>query len=259
MSALAAVARRAAAGRHRDRSCTTPAAIGTCSACSRTCSARTRWAIRNVLLVTGDPPRVGDYPDATAVFDVDSIGLTNVVARLNRRPRHRRAADRPADRVPHRRGGESRRARPRRRAAPLRVQGRGGRRVRDHPAGLRRRRRSRTFLRRIGGTRDSDPRRHHAAREPAPRRVHGQRGARRAVPDAVVERMRRAENDGRAAAEGLAIAREWRPRSGRWCRDCRFRRPPGRVDAALEVMERAAAVLSAVSARGPFFVRLPAR
>jgi homocysteine S-methyltransferase len=39
--------------------------------------------IRNVLLVTGDPPYAGDYPDATAVFDVDSIGLTNVVARLN--------------------------------------------------------------------------------------------------------------------------------------------------------------------------------
>ncbi len=40
--------------------------------------------IRNLLLITGDPGRVGDYPDATAVFDVDSIGLTNVVARLNR-------------------------------------------------------------------------------------------------------------------------------------------------------------------------------
>ncbi|MBA3639393.1 MAG: methylenetetrahydrofolate reductase, partial [Acidobacteria bacterium] len=40
--------------------------------------------IRNVLLVTGDPPAAGDYPDATAVFDVDSIGLTNVVTRLNR-------------------------------------------------------------------------------------------------------------------------------------------------------------------------------
>jgi homocysteine S-methyltransferase len=39
--------------------------------------------IRNLLLITGDPGRVGDYPDATAVFDVDSIGLTNVVARLN--------------------------------------------------------------------------------------------------------------------------------------------------------------------------------
>ncbi len=40
--------------------------------------------LRNLVLVTGDPRSVGDYPDATAVFDVDSIGLTNVVSRLNR-------------------------------------------------------------------------------------------------------------------------------------------------------------------------------
>jgi homocysteine S-methyltransferase len=40
--------------------------------------------VRNVLIITGDARSVGDYPDATAVFDVDSIGLTNVVARLNR-------------------------------------------------------------------------------------------------------------------------------------------------------------------------------
>jgi methionine synthase I (cobalamin-dependent)/5,10-methylenetetrahydrofolate reductase len=40
--------------------------------------------VRNLLIITGDPPKVGDYPDATAVFDVDSIGLTNVVSRLNR-------------------------------------------------------------------------------------------------------------------------------------------------------------------------------
>lgn len=39
--------------------------------------------IKNVLLVTGDPPKMGTYPDATAVFDVDSIGLTNVVNYLN--------------------------------------------------------------------------------------------------------------------------------------------------------------------------------
>lgn len=39
--------------------------------------------LRNLLLITGDPGRVGDYPDATAVFDVDSIGLTNVVSRFN--------------------------------------------------------------------------------------------------------------------------------------------------------------------------------
>lgn len=40
--------------------------------------------IRNLLLITGDPPKLGDYPDATAVFDVDSIGLTNVVNFLNK-------------------------------------------------------------------------------------------------------------------------------------------------------------------------------
>jgi homocysteine S-methyltransferase len=40
--------------------------------------------VRNLLLVTGDPPRLGDYPDATAVFEVDSIGLTNLAAQLNR-------------------------------------------------------------------------------------------------------------------------------------------------------------------------------
>jgi homocysteine S-methyltransferase len=39
--------------------------------------------IRNLMVVTGDARTVGDYPDATAVFDVDSIGLTNVVTRLN--------------------------------------------------------------------------------------------------------------------------------------------------------------------------------
>jgi homocysteine S-methyltransferase len=39
--------------------------------------------VRNLMAVTGDARSVGDYPDATVVYDVDSIGLTNVVARLN--------------------------------------------------------------------------------------------------------------------------------------------------------------------------------
>ena len=92
--------------------------------------------MRNVLLVTGDPRSVGDYPDATAVFDVDSIGLTNVVSRLNRgldvggqaigRPRPSTSAwsATPAPR-------------PGRRDPALRVQGRGGRRVRGDAAGVR--------------------------------------------------------------------------------------------------------------------------
>ncbi len=40
--------------------------------------------LRNLLIVTGDPPKMGPYPEATAVFDIDAIGLTNLVARLNR-------------------------------------------------------------------------------------------------------------------------------------------------------------------------------
>jgi homocysteine S-methyltransferase len=39
--------------------------------------------LRNVLAITGDPPKVGNYPQATAVFDIDSIGLVNVIHRLN--------------------------------------------------------------------------------------------------------------------------------------------------------------------------------
>ncbi len=39
--------------------------------------------LRNMLLVTGDPPKLGDYPDATGVFDIDAIGLTNMVNQLN--------------------------------------------------------------------------------------------------------------------------------------------------------------------------------
>ena len=40
--------------------------------------------VRNILALTGDPPRVGDYPTGTGVWDVDSIGLVEVLARLNR-------------------------------------------------------------------------------------------------------------------------------------------------------------------------------
>ncbi|MHB8303504.1 MAG: bifunctional homocysteine S-methyltransferase/methylenetetrahydrofolate reductase [Acidobacteriaceae bacterium] len=40
--------------------------------------------LRNILCLTGDPPKLGNYPDATAVFDVDAIGLVNIVRNLNR-------------------------------------------------------------------------------------------------------------------------------------------------------------------------------
>src|SRR4029079_7740168 len=39
--------------------------------------------LRNLLLITGDPPKMGPYPEATAVFDIDSIGLTNMANLMN--------------------------------------------------------------------------------------------------------------------------------------------------------------------------------
>src|SRR5581483_982405 len=39
--------------------------------------------VRNLICITGDPPRMGSYPDATAVFDVDAIGLVNIAKNLN--------------------------------------------------------------------------------------------------------------------------------------------------------------------------------
>ena len=46
--------------------------------------------VRNLICITGDPPRMGTYPDATAVFDVDAIGLVNIVKQPESWPGHRR-------------------------------------------------------------------------------------------------------------------------------------------------------------------------
>ena len=40
--------------------------------------------IRNVVVITGDPPKVGDYPDATGVYDVDSILALDIIDSYNR-------------------------------------------------------------------------------------------------------------------------------------------------------------------------------
>jgi homocysteine S-methyltransferase len=40
--------------------------------------------VKNLVIITGDPPKLGDFPDATAVYDLDSIGILRLVAGLNR-------------------------------------------------------------------------------------------------------------------------------------------------------------------------------
>jgi methionine synthase / methylenetetrahydrofolate reductase(NADPH) len=57
--------------------------------------------VRNILAVTGDPPEAGDYPGTGAVYDVDAIGLTELIARLNAgEDWHGRAIDAPTSFFP---------------------------------------------------------------------------------------------------------------------------------------------------------------
>ena len=92
--------------------------------------------LRNVFLVTGDPPRGGPY-DTGGVYDIDSIGLTNIVRQLNLGLDPGGKFDRRADLVREGRRRESRRRRPRGGDPAFRLEGRGGRGLRRHAAHLR--------------------------------------------------------------------------------------------------------------------------
>jgi methionine synthase I (cobalamin-dependent)/5,10-methylenetetrahydrofolate reductase len=163
--------------------------------------------VRNVLLVTGDPPKIGDYPDATAVNDVDSIGLANLVSSLN--------------------AGVDIGGQPIGRATAFHIG------VAVNPGALNLEEELRRFAYKVEAGAEFaitqpvfDPQEFRAfvarSREHAIPVIAGImpfESARHAefmanevpgirVPDALVERMRRADGEGRAIEEGLAIARE---------------------------------------------------
>jgi homocysteine S-methyltransferase len=192
--------------------------------------------VRNVLLVTGDPPRIGDYPDATAVQDVDSIGLTNVVAQLNRgldiggqpigEPTafHIGVAVNPGAfnleeelrRFTYKveAGAEFAMTQPVFDIAEFEA---FMRRVASHAIPI------------IAGILPLESTRH---AEYMANEVPGVR-----VPDAVLERMRRAELNGRAAEEGLAIAREIAGQVRSLVQGVQITAAPKAIDVALGVID----------------------
>ena len=192
--------------------------------------------VRNVLLVTGDPPRVGDYQDATALADVDSIGLTNMVNSLNGgldiggqqigQPAafHIGVAVNPG--APDLDDELRRFAYKVEAGAEFAIT----QAVFDVAA-------LRAFLARIAAPRipiiagimplDSVRHAEFMANE-----VPGVR-----VPDAVLARMRRAETDGRAAEEGLAIAREIAAEVRTLVQGVQISTAPKAVDMALAVID----------------------
>jgi methionine synthase / methylenetetrahydrofolate reductase(NADPH) len=195
--------------------------------------------IRNLLIVTGDPPRVGDYPDATAVYDVDSIGLTNVVARLNagldigEQPIGQPTAFHIG--VALNPGALDLAAELRRFEFKLKAGAEFAvtQPVFD-PAGFA------EVLRQIGGT----PIPVLAGIMPLESLRHAEFMANEVpgvqVPDAVVERMRHAELEGRAAAEGILIAREVAAEIRPLVQGLQISTAAGAIDAVLLVMEAAA-------------------
>jgi methionine synthase / methylenetetrahydrofolate reductase(NADPH) len=194
--------------------------------------------VRNLLIITGDPPRVGDYPDATAVYDVDSIGLTNVIARLNRgldigeqpigQPTafHIGVALNPGayDLTTELRRFE------------YKVQA-GAEFAITQPVFD-----AKSFndvLKQIGGT----PIPILAGIMPLESLRHAEFMANEVpgvhVPDTIVERMRHAESEGRAQAEGVLIAREVAAEIRPLVQGLQISTAAGAVDAALQVMEAA--------------------
>ena len=192
--------------------------------------------IRNVLLVTGDPPRVGDYPDATAVYDVDSIGLTNMVDQLNEgldigkqpigQPTafHIGVAFNPSAlnlaaelrRFEYKveAGAEFAITQPVFDAAAF---GDALRQIAGPPIPI------------LAGITPLESLRH---AEFMANEVPGVQ-----VPDAIVDRMRRAENDGRAVAEGILIAREVAAAIRPLVQGLQISTAAGAVETALQVME----------------------
>jgi homocysteine S-methyltransferase len=195
--------------------------------------------IRNVLIVTGDPPRVGDYPDATAVYDVDSIGLTNVVARLN--------------------GGLDIGEQPIGQPTAFHIG------VALNPGALNLAAELRRFEYKVEAGAEfaiTQPVFDAAAFAAALKQIAGTpipilagimplEGLRHAeymanevpgvqVPEAIVDRMRRAENDGRAPAEGIRIAREVAAEVRPLVQGLQISTAAGAVEAALRVMEEGA-------------------
>jgi homocysteine S-methyltransferase len=202
--------------------------------------------VRNLLLVTGDPPKIGDYPDATAVLDVDSIGLANVVSSLNGgsdiggqpigsptafhigvavnpgAPNLDEELRRFAYKVEA--GAEFAITQPVFDAAAFRA---FLDRIRTHGIPI------------LAGIMPLESARH---AEFMANEVPGVR-----IPEAVVERMRRADAEGRAADEGMAIAREIAAEIRPLVQGVQISTAPKAIDMALGLIE---AFLAPVQAKG---------
>ena len=163
--------------------------------------------IRNVLALTGDPPRLGDYPSATGVWDVDSIGLIKILKGLNQGKDWAGTSIGRLGVLLRRRGGQSDRRRHRDRARPLPPEARCRGRLRDVPAPLRHGHASSLPRPRRARPARAAPPRDHARPELSARRVSPQRGPGHHAPGGAsrADAARRGARHRRGACPGSGV------------------------------------------------------
>ena len=131
MSALMVSAAIERATRHRDDPAPDDARLRRCMGLESMLLGAHAEGVRNVLAITGDPPEVGDYPGSRGVYEIDAIGLTRLITRLNRgEDFNGQPIDAPTV-VLRRRRRQPDGRRPRARGRPLPAEARGRRAVRD--------------------------------------------------------------------------------------------------------------------------------
>ena len=191
--------------------------------------------MRNLICITGDPPKLGNYPDATAVFDVDSIGLVNIVHNLNRgldiggnpighwhKLRHRRRRESRACPISTKRSAASNTRWKPGRSTPSRS------RYSTSPAG--------EFSPPHRALPDPGGRRHLAAHQRAQCRVHEERVA-RSMPDEILAAWRRRRRPKpRERKASPSPARCWR-RVRDMVQGAQISAPFGRYSCAVDVLE----------------------
>ena len=193
--------------------------------------------VRNLICITGDPPRMGTYPDATAVFDVDAIGLTQHRQQSESRAGYRRQPDGLADRAADRRGRQSRRAESwtKRSAASNGKSQAGAEYIVTQPVfdlDL-----LESFPEAHRARQDSGDLRHLAAHQLSQRRVHGERAARaRAGAFHGAHARRRQRREG-AAGRRRHRARDGGCACGSMVQGVQLSAPFGRYQMAIEVAE----------------------
>jgi len=188
-----------------------------------------------LICITGDPPRMGTYPDATAVFDVDAIGLVRIASNLNRGLDLGGNAMGSQTSLLVGAGANPGSLQLDEELRRIEKKVEAGRGILRDATGFRSAA-ARSVSPENGTVWDTGDRRRLAAHQFSERRIYGERAA-RTCPQEYMDRMRSAENAEAARAAGVAIAQEMVQRVRPLTAGVQLSAPFGRYEMAIEVAQ----------------------